>query len=120
MGFAIPMSVITPMLEKLIGGEDDEGITLGIEGYMTTSGAMSGYKLPDGLYISAIAPGSNAANSDLAIGNILTHVDGSEITSIDSLKKVLNKKEKGDKIVLKVKYAERTEYKEKEIVITLN
>lgn len=120
MGFAIPMSVITPMLEKLIGGEDDEGIMLGIEGYMTTSGAIAGYKLPDGLYISAITPGSNAANSELAIGNILTSVDGTEITSIDSIKKVLSKKEKGDKIVLNVKYADRTEYKEKEITITLN
>lgn len=120
MGFAIPMSVITPIIEQLINGENDEGIILGIEGYMTNSGAIASYKLPNGIYISAIVPGSNAAKSDLAIGNIITAIDGAEASSIDSLKKVLNRKEKGDQIILKVKYADRTEYKEKEIVITLN
>lgn len=120
MGFAIPMSIITPIVEKLINGEDDEGLSLGIEGYMTNSRAIASYKLPGGLYISAIVPGSNADKSGLAIGNIITAVDGAEITSIDGLKKVLNRKEKGDQIVLKIKYADRTEYKEKEVAITLN
>lgn len=120
MGFAIPTSVITPIIEKLIGGEDDEGLSLGIEGYMTDSGMLAYYDLPYGLYVSSIASGSNAEKSDLSIGNIITAADGTEITSMDTLKKVLNKKEKGDKITLKVKYVSHSEYKEKEIVIALN
>ncbi|MDO4760216.1 MAG: trypsin-like peptidase domain-containing protein [Candidatus Saccharibacteria bacterium] len=119
MGFAIPMSVITPILDKLINSENDDGLTLGVEGYMTNSGAISSYKLPTGLYLSAIASNSNAEKAGLEIGNIITHIDGSEVTSIDSLKKVLNKKEKGDKITLKIKYASHSEYREKDVVVTL-
>lgn len=120
MGFAIPMSVISPIIEKLINGENDEGLSLGIEGYMTTSGAIANYKLPSGLYVSAISAGSNAEKSDLEIGNIITSIDGIEVTSVDTVKKVINKKERGDKIVLVVKYVSHSEYKEKEIGVTLN
>lgn len=120
MGFAIPMSVISPIIEKLINGENDEGLSLGIEGYMTTSGAIANYKLPSGLYVSAISAGSNAEKSDLEIGNIITSIDGIEVTSVDTVKKVINKKERGDKVVLVVKYVSHSEYKEKEIGVTLN
>ena len=120
MGFAIPMSVITPIIEKLISGEDDEGISLGIEGYMTNSGAIANYKLPSGFYVSAIAANSNAEKSELEIGNIIVSIDGVEITSTDTIKKVINKKGRGDKVVLVIKYANHSEYKEKEISVTLN
>lgn len=120
MGFAIPISVISPILEQLIEGQNDDGLSLGIEGYMTTSGSIANYRLPSGLYVSAIASGSNAEKAGLEIGNIITSVDGTEVTSIDTLKKILNKKEKGGKVTLKVKYASHNEYKEKEVVVTLN
>ena len=121
MGFAIPISDIEPIIEKLINGEDDEGgVLLGVEGYMTNSGSISNYNLPEGFYISSIETGGNADKSELAIGNIITEIDGTKITSIDVLKKVLSKKEKGDSVTLKIKYVSRNEYKEKEIKITLN
>ena len=56
----------------------------------------------------------------LEIGNIITETDDKEITSIDTLKRVLNNKNKGDKVTLKIKYPSRNEYKEKEITISLN
>ena len=121
MGFAIPISNVESIISSLIKGENDsDSITLGIEGYMTNSGAISSYNLPDGFYVSKIIVGGNADKSDLEIGNIITEVDGNEVTSIESIRKVLNKKNKGDKITLKVKYPSRNEYKEKEITITLN
>ena len=121
MGFAIPISDIEPIIEKLINGEDDEGgVLLGVEGYMTNSGSISNYNLPEGFYISSIEAGGNADKSELEIGNIITEIDGTKITSVESLKKVLAKKEKGDSVTLKIKYVSRNEYKEKEIKITLN
>lgn len=117
MGFAIPISDVESIIEELINGKNDEGgVSLGIEGYMTNSE----YKLPEGFYVSSITSGGNADKSDLEIGNIITEVDNNKVTSIDTIKKVLNKKEKGDKITLRVKYASRNEYKEKTITITLN
>ena len=121
MGFAIPISDIETLIEQLIKGEnDDEGITLGIEGYMTTNNTMNNYNLPEGFYISSITSGSNADKSNLEIGNIITEIDNTKVTSVETLKKVLNKKERGDKVTLKIKYANKNEYKEKEIIITLN
>ena len=120
MGFAIPISDVESIIEKLIKGEnDDSGVTLGVEGYMTNSGMISNYKLPEGFYISSITKGSNAENSELEIGNIITEIDNTKITSFETLKKVISKKEKGDKVTIKIKYASRNEYKEKEITITL-
>lgn len=109
------------IIEELIKGKNDEGgVSLGIEGYMTNSENFSNYRFPEGFYVSAIISGGNADKSELEIGNIITEIDNNEVTSIETIRKVLNKKEKGDKVTLKVKYASRNEYKEKEIVITLS
>ena len=121
MGFAIPISDVEDLIKDLIKGKNDEGgITLGIEGYMTNSTYIAGYGLPEGFYVSAITSGSNADKSELEIGNIIIEIDNKEVTSIETIRKVLNKKEKGDKVTLKVKYASRNTYKEKEITIKLN
>ena len=121
MGFAIPISDVEDIIKDLINGKNDEGgLTIGIEGYMTNSGEMVNYRMPTGFYVSAITKGGNAEKSDLDIGNIITEIDGKKVTSIDVFRKVLDKKEKGDKVTLKVSYPSRNEYKEKEIVITLN
>ena len=121
MGFAIPISNVEDIIESLINGNNDTGsLTLGIEGYMTNSGYIINYGLPEGFYVSGINKDGNADKSELEIGNIITEIDGNKVTSIESIKKVLNKKEKGDKVNLKIKYTSRNEYKEKEIIITLN
>ena len=120
MGFAIPISDVETIIEKLISGENDNGgVTIGVEGYMTTSN-MYNNNLPEGFYISAISKGGNAEKSDLEIGNIITKIDNTDVTSFDVLRKVLSKKEKGDKVKLTVKYVSKNEYKEKEIEVTLN
>ena len=121
MGFAIPISDVEEVIKTLIQGENDiGGLTLGIEGYMTNSSQMPNYGLPVGFYISAITEGGNADKTELEIGNIITEIDGREVSSVETIRKVLNKKEQGNKVTLKVKYVSRNEYKEKEIVVTLN
>lgn len=121
MGFAIPISNVEKLIEDLINGKDDEGgLLLGIEGYMTNTDNFAGYKLPEGFYVSVISATGNASKSDLEIGNIIVEIDNNKVTSLDVIRKVLDKKEKGDKVTLKVKYPSRSEYKEKEIIITLN
>ena len=120
MGFAIPISDVENLITDLISGKDDEeGLLLGVEGYMTNSTELSSYGFPTGFYVSGIVKGGNAADSDLEIGNIIVKADGKEITSFSSLKKVLNKKNKGDTVKLTIKYVKGNEYKEKDINIKL-
>lgn len=121
MGFAIPISDVEDIIKELISGKNDSsGVNLGIEGYMTNNDQLSNYRLPDGFYVSNITSGGNAYASDLEITNIITEIDNNPVTSIDTIRKVLNKNEKGDKVTLKVKYASGNEYKEKEIIINLS
>ena len=122
MGFAIPISDVEDIIKDLMNGKNDESkdLTIGIEGYMTNTGGISSYNLPQGFYIAAITKGGNAEKSDLEIGNIIVKVDGKEVTSMDVFKGVLNKKSLGDKITLTVKYPSRNEYKEKDVVVILS
>ncbi|MBR4262736.1 MAG: trypsin-like peptidase domain-containing protein [Bacilli bacterium] len=116
MGFAIPISDIEDIIKDLINGKDDEGVSLGIEGYMNDSNS----KIPEGFYVTSIITNSNADNSNLEIGSIIVSIDDNKVTSVDSIRKVLNNKKKGDTIKLKIKYPDKNEYKEKEIIIKLN
>ena len=121
MGFAIPISSVESVIETLLNGKNDtSGVVLGIEGYMTNSNNYANYDLPTGFYIAKIYNDSNAEKAGLEIGNIITEIDNTKITAFSDLKKELNKKESGDKVTLKIKYASRNEYKEKEITVTLN
>ena len=121
MGFAIPISDVEDIIKTLIKGENDtSAMTLGIEGYMTNSGNIAGYRLPEGFYVSEIIKDGNAEKSELEIGNIITEIDNNKVTSLETIKKILNKKEKNDIVTLKIKYASRNEYKEKTITISLN
>ena len=122
MCFAIPISDVEEIIKELIKGNNDEsGVLLGIEGAMTSQISIQGKdNAPDGFYISAIASGSNADNSDLQVGDIITHVEGEKVTSVETIRKALSKKKKGDSIKLTIQYADRKEYKTKDITVKLN
>lgn len=118
MGFAIPISDVEDLIVDLMNGEEDtNGVTIGIEGYMTNTGIN--YNFPLGFYISSILPDSNAANSDLEIGQIITKIDGDDIESFSDLSNVLYEKNIGDSATLTVKYIDGNHYSEKEVVIKL-
>ena len=116
MGFAIPISDVEDLIVDLMNGEEDSnGVTIGIEGYMTNTGIN--YNFPLGFYISSILPDGNAANSDLEIGQIITKIDGEEIESFSDLSNALYEKSIGDSATLTVKYTDGNHYSEKEVVI---
>ena len=116
MGFAIPISDVEDLIVDLMNGEEDSnGVTIGIEGYMTNTGIN--YNFPLGFYISSILPDGNAANSDLEIGQIITKIDGEEIESFSDLSNALYEKSIGDSAILTVKYIDGNHYSEKEVVI---
>ena len=101
-------------------GESDEGVTLGIEGYIINDNNSQYYNMPTGFYISKIISGSNADKSELEIGNIITKIEGNEVTSLSDLQDVLNNKNKGDKVNLTISYISGREYKEKNITVALS
>ena len=114
MGFAIPISDIKTLIEDLMNGKNDSGgVSLGIEGYITSSS-----NFPTGFYISKITSGSSAEKANLEIGNIITAIEGKSITKIEDLRKVLTEKNPGDKVTLTIKYVKGSEYLEKKVNVT--
>ena len=76
--------------------------------------------MPTGFYISKITSGSSADKSELEIGNIITKIEGNEVTSLSDIQDVLSKLNKGDKVNLTISYISDREYKEKDIKVTLS
>ncbi len=120
MGFAIPISDVSELITTLMTGENDEGVTLGIEGYIINDSNSRYYNMPTGFYISKITSGSSADKSELEIGNIITKIEGNEVTSLSDIQDVLSKLNKGDKVNLTISYISDREYKEKDIKVTLS
>ncbi len=120
MGFAIPISDVSDLITTLMNGENDEGVTLGVEGYIISNSDNRSYNMPSGFYISKINSGSSADKSELEIGNIITKIEGNEVANLSDLQDVLNKLNKGDKVGLTISYINGREYKEKDITVTLS
>ena len=121
MGFAIPITDVKDMIEKLMNGKTDEGGgTIGIAGKIINEEQSKSLNCPTGFYITEVTQGSGADKAGLERGNIVTKIEGKEINSFSTIKSITNNKEKGDKVKLTVSYLEKNEYKEKEVEVTLS
>ena len=120
MGFAIPISNINDLITSLMNGEGDNSATIGIEGKVITNSYKEIYNIPTGFYITGIEEGSGADKANLEIGNIVTKINGKEITSTKDIQNVLNDLKKGEEVTLTIYYTSGREYKEKEVKVTLS
>ena len=121
MGFAIPITAVKDIIEKLMNGKNDEGGgTIGIAGRIINEEQSKSLNCPTGFYITEVTQGSGADKAGLERGNIVTKIEGKEVKGLSTIKSITNNKEKGDKIKLTVSYLEKNDYKEKEVEVTLS
>ena len=123
MGFAIPISDVSELIDKIINGKmltDEERGYLGIMGYMITDTYSEYYDMPKGIYIKSIVEDSGADKADLSVGNIITEIDGKKINSFADMSEILENKRAKEKVEIKVKYIDGREYKEKTVKVTLS
>ena len=127
MGFAIPISKAIPIIDNLKEQEsktkvsEEERGVLGIYGISVTSDVASAYGLPVGAYVEEIIEGSGAANSDLQQGDIITAINGSEVTSMESLSSQMTYYAAGTEVTLTVQHPiDGGDYEEREIKVTLS
>ncbi|MBQ4303935.1 MAG: trypsin-like peptidase domain-containing protein [Lachnospiraceae bacterium] len=126
MGFAIPVSRALPIIENLMNqttkytvAEEKQG-TLGISGRDVTSDIASAYGMPQGVYIAKFVEGGAAENTDLHVGDIITAIGGSSVSSMMELKKQLTYYEAGSKVTVTVsRQNEKGEYESMDIDVTL-
>jgi len=58
--------------------------------------------MPEGAYVSAVVQGSPAEKAGLKRGDIILQINDEEVTGTNTLSKIINNLEVGDKITLKI------------------
>ena len=109
IGFAIPINVIKPVVEKISQKGSFEEATLGIFAYDSEVAEYMKLKnkITAGIYVSQIINNGAASNSDLKVGDIITSIDNKKLYMINDLREYLYGKEPGDEVVLKIVRNER-------------
>lgn len=102
IGFAIPCDTIKAIADQLI----ENGRVLGRPALGVTVGAippeaLDYFDIPYGLYVNAVAPGSDAADRIL-VGDVITAVNGEKMIDTADLSAVLDQLQVGDSITITV------------------
>jgi serine protease Do len=98
MGFAIPINEAKPIIEELIQKGYIERPVIGVSVQQITQQQANQYNIPVGLYIAQVQQGSGADAAGLQAGDIITAVDGNNVTTFNQLENILNKHNVGDVI----------------------
>ena len=101
LGFAIPSTTVKDIVEQIISQGYVSGRPwLGITGESISLFYQRYYRLPAGLYISEVAPDSNAARTGLLEGDILITLDGTKVYSQTDLDTLLYNYSAGDTVTV--------------------
>lgn len=126
MGYAIPISDASDIIQNLMNKEtrtkvaEGEQGYLGIQGVDVNSESSQMYNMPTGVYISEVIDGGGAKKAGLTKGSIITHLDGTTINSMNTLKEQLQYYKAGEEVTLTVQtQGKNGEYKESSIEVTL-
>ncbi len=123
MGFAIPIEDAVDFAEKIIEGKAITKPFLGISMvnvsdamyYRQYYSAINESGMTTGVYVATVDKNSAAAKGGLEAGDIITKIEGKEVTNVAYLRYLLYKHEVGDTI--KITY--KRDGKEKSATVTL-
>ena len=104
IGFAVPINVIKPIIEKYTTNGNFEEPTIGISGYDKNIIPYidKNYELDTGVYIEEVVKNSPAENSGLKKGDIILKIDDKEINTMNEIKEYIYTKYPGD--IIKIEY----------------
>ncbi len=126
MGYAIPISKVQDIINELMNTktrnevEADKQGYLGIQALTIDQQYASTFGMPKGVYVYKITEGGAASKSDLREKDIITKFDGSSVSTMEDLQKMLTYYEGGDTVTLTVQSLENGEYVERQVEITLD
>lgn len=120
--FAIPISKAIPILDDLMTREiltDEEKGYLGISVRELDSAVFQLYNWPEGVYVSAVTEGSAAENAGIYPGDIITHVNGSQVTTANQLVNAVTSHRYGTTIEITLQRINEGQFTEHTFSITL-
>ena len=99
IGFAIPSITVKDIVDQLIAqGYVSGRPTLGIEGEALSAFYQHYYRLPAGLYITYVVPGSDAYEKGIEDGDMLLSINNQRVTTMEELKSILFDCEVGETV----------------------
>ena len=101
IGFAIPSATVTDIVNQIIEmGYVSGRPSIGFSGESISLFYQRFYRLPSGMYITDITPGSNAEQVGLQEGDILISVDGTKVYDQSDLDTLLYGYAAGDTVTI--------------------
>ncbi|MGN1317713.1 MAG: S1C family serine protease, partial [Lachnospirales bacterium] len=102
-GYAIPTSTAKAVIDELISNGSIQKAYLGISGATITDDFRYMYGIDvKGVYISKVEQGSAAEKAGIQRSDIITAVDGTNITTIDELSKIISSHKPNDVIKMSI------------------
>ena len=101
LGFAIPSATVSHIVNQLLEqGYVSGRPSLGISGESISRVHQMYYRLPNGLLVNYVEPGSSADRVGIKIGDVLLRVNNTSVSSNDELETVLYSYAPGDTVDL--------------------
>ena len=110
IGFAVPINILKPIIDKYNTTGDFKEAIIGISGYDKDiiSYIDKSLNLDSGVYIESVTAKGPAENSGLKKGDIILKIDGKEIYTINDIKEYIYTKNPGDSIKIEYKRGNNT------------
>ena len=122
MGFAIPISRATPIINELMSreilAEDEQGF-LGVMTIDVTEDVSERFKIPVGVYVNSVVKDSPADKAGLKEGDVIKYVNDVEVTSASQLKELISSIRAGTEVEIKFMRHIGGDYKEQTVKATL-
>ena len=102
VGFAIPISSTTSIISQLIENKTVVRPYIGISGSAIDEYDAKRYNLPQGVYVESVGENSPASKAGLKQADIITKIEGKEVSTVDQLNRIKNTYGIGDTVKLTV------------------
>ncbi len=105
MGFAVPINIVKPIIDKLESSGKFIEPSLGIWGYDRYSiGKLNiGVNLKRGIYIGQVDVNGTSEKSGVKVGDIILKVDEKELNTISNFRRYIYEKNPGDYVKLRIR-----------------
>ena len=99
LGFAIPSATVKEVVDQLIAQGFVSGRpSLGFRAETISAFLQMYYRLPQGVYITEVTPGSSAEGAKIAVGDVLLSLDGHRTPDTETLTSLLHRYDAGDRV----------------------
>lgn len=125
MGYAIPISKASPILENLMNRQTRDKVDssdaayLGVSVADLSTEAVEMYNMPEGAFVTKVDGNSAAANAGIQKGDIIVSFDGQTISGKDSLDNMMEYYASGETVDVVVSRANNGEYEQQTFQVIL-